>query len=121
MPGSLNNPAQGNLARTLGDVRNPRTIYFDASLRKNIQLHDRLALRLDVDAINVLNHANFFMSGSDVGSRRNVFSSSVQPNFLNGANGGASAPYQYNGTFGTLSSGATTNGRVIGLGLQLSF
>ncbi len=121
VPGSLNNPTTGNLARTLGDVRNPRTIYFDASLRKDIKLYDKYHLRLDVDAINVLNHANFFMSGSDIGSRRNIFSSSVQTNYLNGLNGGAAAPYQYNGTFGTLSSGATTNGRVIGLGAQFSF
>jgi hypothetical protein len=119
--GSLDNPRIGNLARTLGDVRNPRSIYFDASLRKEVQLHGRYSLRLDVDALNVLNHANFFMSGSDAPSRRAVFSSSTNGNYLNGLNGGAATPYQYNGTFGTLSSGATTTGRVIALGANLLF
>lgn len=65
MPGSLNNPQFGNVPRTLGDARNPRSIIANASLRKRFDVvPEKLKLELWTDVINVLNHQNYFLQNN---------------------------------------------------------
>ena len=101
IPGSQDNPQFGDIQRTLGDARNPRTITFEASLRKVIPLRRRMHLELQTDAINALNHANFFQN-----------TSLSAHNLLTGTNSG-------NGSFGNLGSAST--GRIIALGASFVF
>jgi len=101
IPGSQDNPQFGDIQRTLGDARNPRTITFEASLRKVIPLRRRMHLELQADAINALNHANFFQN-----------TSLSAHNLLTGTNSG-------NGSFGNLGSAST--GRIIALGASFVF
>src|SRR5579859_55240 len=107
VPGSVNNPALGDAPRTMGNARNPRTIYYDLSLRKSFSLGERVRLQLRGDAINVLNHANFFL-GSGSTSQHTLTSS------LNAATG----QYNLNTNFGDLQ---VTGGRTIGLGIEITF
>jgi hypothetical protein len=61
MPGSIDNPQIGNATRTLGGARNPRNINLDLSLRKSFSLSpERVRLQLRADALNALNHTNYF-------------------------------------------------------------
>jgi len=101
IPGSQDNPQFGNIQRTLGDARTPRVITFDASLRKIIEVRDRMHFELQVDAINADNHANYFQN-----------TSLSAHNLLSGTN----AP---NGSFGNLGSAST--GRIIALGAAFVF
>ncbi|QEE28463.1 TonB-dependent receptor [Terriglobus albidus] len=62
MPGSLDNPAFGNVPRTMGDARNPRSIISNATLRKRFDLSEsRVKLELWTDVINVMNHTNYYL------------------------------------------------------------
>jgi hypothetical protein len=66
MPGSLDNPQFGNLPRTLGDARNPRSISANGSLRKRFNvIPERATLELWTDVINLFNHQNFFLLNND--------------------------------------------------------
>jgi Carboxypeptidase regulatory-like domain/TonB dependent receptor len=108
VPGSLDNPALGNAPRTLGGARNPRTIYYDLSVRKSFAIGERVRLQLRADAINALNHTNFFL-GSGSSSQHTLTSS------LNAATG----QYTLNTNFGDIS--AVNGGRSIGLGIEITF
>jgi len=100
-PGSQDNPQFGTIQRTLGDARSPRNINFDATLRKVIPIHGRSRVEIQADAINALNHANFFQNTSL--SAHNLFTGTNSPN----------------GAFGNL--GSATTGRVIAIGIAYTF
>jgi len=101
IPGSQDNPEFGDIQRTLGDARSPRNINFDATLRKVIPIHGRSRVEIQADAINALNHANFFQNTSL--SAHNLFTGTNSPN----------------GAFGNL--GSATTGRVIAIGIAYTF
>lgn len=106
VPGSPGNPQLGDAPRTLPYARNPNTNFFDASLRKRFTIRERVTLELRGDAINVLNHANFFMGGSGT---------SVGPHAIyTTAN-----TFVESATFGQLS--ALTPGRVLRVGVRAQF
>jgi hypothetical protein len=101
-PGAPGSPALGDAPRTLGNARNPRTIYYDLSVRKSFDVGERVRLQIRADAINVLNHTNFFL-GSGSTSQHTLNSS------LN----------NLNVNFGDIS--AVNGGRSIGLGIMVTF
>jgi hypothetical protein len=62
-PGSIDNPQFGNVPRTMGDVRNPVSLFLDASVTKQYQIKGMQVLQLRAQAQNALNHVNFFLAG----------------------------------------------------------
>jgi hypothetical protein len=110
VPGSVNNPQLGNASRTLGGARSPRTIYFDASVKKTFSLtsNDRVKLTVKMDAINALNHTDFFF-GPNGGHT------------LSGSLNSTTGIYTLNSGFGALSSGAQAPGRTVALGASIAF
>jgi hypothetical protein len=111
-PGSPGNPQLGDAPRTLSDARNPRIIYYDASVRKGIPLRGdgRVRLELRLDAINAMNHTNFFFNpGVSSGHR---YSGS-----FNSANG----QYSVASNFGVLVQASNTPGRTLAVGAALTF
>jgi hypothetical protein len=106
VPGSAGNPTLGNAPRTMPYARNPNARFFDASLRKRIEINERATLELRCDAINVLNHANFFMGGSGTSTGPHAIYTTANT-FVGSA------------TFGQLS--ALTQGRVLRVGLRVQF
>ena len=48
-----------DLPTTYGTVRNPYTTNWNAGLRKNFPIHDKISLQLRIDAFNALNHRQF--------------------------------------------------------------
>lgn len=111
MPGSLGDPQFGNAPRTMGDARNPRTISWNASLRKRVDIvPEKARLEFWADAINVLNHPNYFIQANNAalhGVYNNMTVVSGQPTFT------------LNGTFGTANSGVAV--RQFNLGVALTF
>jgi hypothetical protein len=111
-PGSPGNPQLGNAPRTLANARNPRIIYYDASLRKGINLRGdgRVRLELRLDAINALNHTNFFFNpGISDGHR------------YSGSFNSATGQYSAASNFGTLLQASNTPGRTLAVGAALTF
>ncbi len=110
VPGSVNNPQFGDAPRTLGGARNPRTIYFDASVKKafSIASHERVKLVVKMDAINAFNHTNFFFNPN---SGHN----------LSGSINNTTGVYTQNSGFGDLSSGSQSPGRTFAVGANLTF
>jgi hypothetical protein len=106
VPGSPGNPQLGNAPRTLPYARNPSTAFFDASLRKTVRLRERLSLELRGDAIDALNHPNFFVGGS--GTSTGVHAIYTTAN-----------TFVENATFGQMA--ALTQGRVIRVGVRVQF
>jgi hypothetical protein len=110
MPGSLDNPQFGNLPRTLGDARNPRSITANASLRKRFDVTpERVKLELWTDVINVLNHQNYFIQ-NNVPNVHGVFTT-ILPD---------GSGFNVNPQFGTASALAP-GPRQINLGIALTF
>jgi hypothetical protein len=106
IPGSSGNPQLGDAPRTLPYARNPDTTFFDASLRKTVRLRERASLELRGDAINALNHANFFMGGSGTSTGAHAIYTTANT-------------FVANATFGQLA--ALTTGRAIRVGLRVQF
>jgi hypothetical protein len=79
VPGSLDNPALGNVPRTLGAIRNPRSAFFDVTLRKAIQIHDQHTLTLAANVINVMNHTNFFVASKNIYGSFNATTNTFAP------------------------------------------
>lgn len=105
----VNTPAFGNSPRVVaGSARNPITFYLNMSGSKDINLHEKLKLTLRADAINILNHTNFFVNPN---SNHNFTSS------LNSTTGA----YVQNTSFGTLSAANNTPGRTFAVGASLTF
>lgn len=98
----------------MGNARDPMTVFYDASLRKEIPLPRELTLQLRLDALNVLNHANFFMNTSASASSGHVLTSTL-PTITNGQPG-----EDYQAAFGKLAAGAIP-ARILAIGAQLSF
>ena len=115
VPGSLDNPQFGNVPRTLGDVRNPATFFFDASVVKNIRIHEQ-HLRIGVQAANVLNHTNFFLAGRTLTSGFVAPATAVTlgPNDCINGDGprSTSGCFTTNSTFGNMGQTNPTPGRV---------
>ncbi|MDR3792825.1 MAG: carboxypeptidase regulatory-like domain-containing protein [Terracidiphilus sp.] len=111
MPGSLGSPQLGNAPRTMGNARNPRTINWNASLRKRIDIvPGRARLEIWADAINVLNHPNYFIQANNAalhGVFNNMTVVSGQPTFT------------LNGTFGTANNSVAV--RQFNLGAAITF
>lgn len=81
----------GNVSRTLPDVRAPGMVNFDASLIKNTRFLENGNVQFRAEFFNLLNHPNFGAPGTTFGTS----------------------------SFGVIGSAA--DGRVIQLGLKLSF
>jgi hypothetical protein len=118
MPGSYNpatfmaNPQFGTGRRSYGDVRNPRIIYWNASLRKRfIVIPEKLNFELWADVPNILNHANYLLIGNRYGDQ-GVFTSTLA------TTSGVSA-FTANPSFGDTNGGGGT--RQINLGVALTF
>jgi len=110
MPGSLNNPQFGNLPRTLGEARNPRSMIANASLRKRFDVvPDRATLELWTDVINVLNHQNYFIQ-NNVPAIHGVFTT-ILPD---------GSGFSVNPQFG-VASALAPGPRQINLGIALTF
>jgi hypothetical protein len=106
-------PQFGTARRTYGDIRNPRIIYWNASLRKHFNLiPQKLNLEFFADIPNILNHGNYLLIGNQYSHQGLVTNTlAVQSNGLYG--------YTANPSFGdTDGSGAT---RAINLGVALTF
>ncbi|HEY0308877.1 MAG TPA: carboxypeptidase regulatory-like domain-containing protein [Acidobacteriaceae bacterium] len=112
MPGSLGDPQLGNAPRTLGGARNPRTIYLDMSLRKQLTLGSRFKLTLMTDVTNVMNHSNFFLGSA--ASTSGVFTSTVTTT-------AGVATYARNPNFGKLGQSFNLPARSFMLGGRLQF
>ncbi len=114
VPGSLDNPAFGNAPRSLPGARNPWTTFFDANLSKTFKVGERVKLDLRTDFINALNHPNFFINPNNahdfVGAynRTNI----TDPNAL---------PFTIVSGFGRFDRNNTTPGRLLRLGVKLTF
>jgi hypothetical protein len=107
-PGSLGDPEFGTGRRSYGDIRNPRIIYWNTSIRKRfVVIPEKVNLQLYADITNVLNHGNYLLIGNRYGDQ-GVFSTSL----LNGA-------YTANPSFGDTNGGGGT--RSINLGIALTF
>jgi len=106
VPGSPGNPQLGNAPRTLPYARNPDTTFFDASLRKTVRFRERVNVELRGDAINVLNHPNFFMGGSGTSTGTHAIYTTANT-------------FVSNATFGQMA--ALTQGRVLRVGLRVQF
>lgn len=108
---SPNTPSLGNSPRSLGAIRSPNTLYFNMSGTKNFILKDgKVNLNIRVDAINVMNHTNFFLNPN---SQHNLYTGISTVNNL-------PVPTP-NATFGALSAANNTPGRTFGLGASLTF
>ncbi|MFN8000258.1 MAG: carboxypeptidase regulatory-like domain-containing protein [Acidobacteriota bacterium] len=108
VPGSLGNPAFGNAARTLSDLRNPWTEYFDANVSKRIPLHgDRVALELRGDILGTFNHPNFFINPNNAHDFANAYN--------------ATTGFVVRSDFGKFDRNNTTGARLIRVGIKLVF
>lgn len=109
VPGSIDNPQFGNAPRTLGQLRNPYSVYWDETVRKNIPLYsERVKLQLQMDVINIMNHPNFFFNPG-AGAH----------NLTTGNLSAATGVYTNSAGFGVL--GNISPARQIALGAKLSF
>jgi hypothetical protein len=113
VPGTLGNPVLGNARRTLGQARDPRTITFDASVRKLFAITpQRVRLILSADAINALNHPNYFLGTGT--AEHEVFGS------LDTTTGDPGyGTYAVNSNFGNITT--ASSGRNLALGARLTF
>lgn len=111
-PGAVGNPQFGNGRRTTGDVRNPRSIFWNASLRKECSITpERVKLQLYTDIVNLLNHSNYYIQGNRFANQ------GVYTNSLATTNGVTS--YSANPSFGLADSGVLM--RTMNLGVALTF
>jgi hypothetical protein len=90
---------QGNISRSLPDVRTPGTVNWDVSLLKSTAITERVSLQFRAEAFNILNHVNLGLP--DI-------------SFVAGADGKNSS-----GAFGTITS--ARDPRRIQLGMKLRF
>ena len=113
VPGMIGAPQLGNVPRTMGGARSPRTIYFDASAKKSFSItsSDRLKLAIKLDAINAFNHSDFFFNPNS--------GHSFEGNLANQTP--TSATYTVAGGFGDLNSGSQSPGRVFALSANFTF
>jgi hypothetical protein len=126
-PGSRDNPAYGNAPAHLSNARSPRSINFDASLRKNLQITERIRMQLWTDFLNAANHPNYFTVGGNVFSGTLIPSQIAQaPSAANGNQGVPPAatypitgPFLNNANFSVPSAFSGT--RIITVGASVSF
>ncbi len=111
-------PALGTGRRSYGDIRNPRIIYWNASIRKRFVVKpNRLNMELWADIPNILNHANYLLIGNRYGDQGVYTGNIVNTQTVTGA-----APIyseQPNPTFGDTNGGGGV--RQINLGIALTF
>jgi hypothetical protein len=103
------NPQIGNAPRTLGGARNPRDINLDLSLRKSFSLSpDHVWLQLRADALNGLNHPNYFFG-----------TSTANHNLYSGISSTAINTSIENTAFGNITSAGPA--RIVALGAFVTF
>lgn len=108
IPGSIDNPQFGSAPRTMGSVRNPRTMYWNGSLRKELVIvPDRAKLQLWTDITNVLNHPNYWVYNNT--AYNGVFTTMN----TNGVG------FQANPNFGLINQ--VSQPRLINLGVSVTF
>jgi hypothetical protein len=111
-------PAFGTGRRTYGDIRNPRIIYWNASLRKHFTVvPGKVNMEFSADIPNVLNHQNFLLIGNRYGNQGISTNTLAAPS--NAPGGIPYYNYSANPTFGDTNGGGGT--RAINLGLSLTF
>jgi hypothetical protein len=115
VPGSLDNPQFGNASRTLPNVRNPWTTFFDANLAKQFNVvGERLKLELRGDFINALNHPNFFINANTGHDLVGAFNRGSLTN-------PTASPFTLQTAFGKFDRNNTTPARLIRVGVRLTF
>ncbi len=108
MPGSPSDPQFGNARRTSGDVRDPRAIFWNASIRKRFTVvPSRLNSEIYCDITNIMNHTNYLIQGNNP-TNQGVFTNTL-----------TAGSYSVNPSFGIANSGAQM--RSINLGIALIF
>lgn len=115
VPGSLDNPAFGTSPRTLPAGRNPWTTFFDANLSKRFKLKgDAVGVEIRADFINALNHPNFFINPNNAHDLVGAFNRTAltDPN---------ASPFTVQTGFGKFDRNNTTPGRLMRLGVKLTF
>ena len=88
---------------------------FDVNLSKRIRVNERVTVTLRTDALNVLNHPNFFFNpnnGHDLLGGDFNRQSLTNP---------ATAAFNLNANFGRLDPNNTNNGRTFRLVVRVSF
>jgi hypothetical protein len=96
-------------------VRNPISRNFDTNISKRFQLNERFSLSLRADALNILNHPNFFFNpntGHDLYGgdfNRTSLTSPSTPAFTLNAN------------YGKMDPNNTNNGRTFRMAVRLMF
>ena len=58
----------GNVARTLGNIRGPGQANMDLSLVKNIPIRERLRLQFRAESFNTMNHPQFGLPNTTIGT-----------------------------------------------------
>ena len=58
----------GNVARTLGNIRGPGQANMDLSLVKNIPIRERLHLQFRAESFNTMNHPQFGLPNTTIGT-----------------------------------------------------
>lgn len=108
IPGGLGDPQFGSAPRTLSGARNPWTRYFDANISKKIPVYgEKVTLELRADFINAFNHPNFFINPNNAHDYANAYS--------------ATAGFVVRTDFGKFDRNNTTAGRLMRLGVKLTF
>jgi hypothetical protein len=111
VPGSPNNPALGNVPRTLGNARSPREFFFDARVVKHFVIERRYQFNLAANFQNAFNHPIYYGVASST-----LLSSTA----VTAATGTFTNNYATN--FGNLNGGTTGNmSRVISFNAEMRF
>ena len=112
-PGSLGNPAFGNVPRTLSNLRNPPTQYFNMRITKIFLLGRNVRLNIFTNVLNALNHPNFFAQNMSLNSSYDGTYSASAPQNQN--------TFNLTSAFGNMSQTNITPGREFQLGARLIF
>ena len=115
VPGALNQPDFGNAPRTLVDARNPNTWFLDLTVSKKLRVFGKgRYLEFRADAINVLNHANFYINPNNGHNFVGAFQTGSLTN-------PAVPPFVVQNNFGLFDRNNTTPGRLWRFGLKFGF
>lgn len=113
VPGSLDNPAFGDVPRRIAAARTPGQALFDCALFKQFAIYkERVKFDLRGEFFNVLNHPNLTRPTGDFLSGNFNTASLTNPSV---------APFTQNASFGILNRANTSSGRTIKIGGVLRF
>jgi hypothetical protein len=115
VPGALDDPDFGDAPRTLDEARNPETWFLDFTVAKRFAVFGKgRYLEVRADAINALNHANFYVNPNNGHNYVGAF----QPGSITNPN---TPPFVVQGNFGLFDRNNTTPGRLFRFGLRFVF